>query len=152
MTKRGRKSKPSALRLVQGNPGHRPVNEHEPEPQKVFAPKPPRGFSKVEQAKWKKLCKQLSECRVLTVLDLDALEMYVRSWHSMMVALADVKKRGKLISTGKGGEVWNPSWTEYKHSVSVVRSLQSEFGLTPSSRTGIIATADDEGKNRWSQF
>jgi P27 family predicted phage terminase small subunit len=152
MTKRGRKAKPSALRLVQGNPGHRPVNEDEPKPRKVFAPKPPRGLSKVEQAKWKKLCKQLSENRVLTELDLDALEMYVRSWHSMMQALADVKKRGKLITNATGGEVWNPSWTEYKHSVAVVRSLQAEFGLTPSSRTGIVATADDDGKERWSKF
>ena len=150
--KKGRKSKPSALRLVQGNPGHRPVNEDEPAPRKIFAPPAPRTFSKVEKAKWKKLCKQLSECRVLTELDLDALEMYVRSWHTMMVALADVKKRGKLILNATGGEVWNPSWTEYKHAVSVVRSLQAEFGLTPSSRTGIVATADDEGKERWAKF
>lgn len=150
--KTGRKSKPSALRLVQGNPGHRPVNEDEPAPRKIFAPPAPRTLSKVEKAKWKKLCKQLSDARVLTELDLDALEMYVRSWHSMVVALADVKKRGKLIVNKTGGEVWNPSWTEYKHSVSVVRSLQAEFGLTPSARTGIVATADDEGKERWSKF
>jgi P27 family predicted phage terminase small subunit len=150
--KQGRKSKPSALRLVQGNPGHRPINEDEPAPTKVFAPPAPRTLSKVEKAKWKKLCKQLSDARVLTELDLDALEIYVRSWHTMMVCLADVKKRGKLILNATGGEVWNPSWTEYKHSVSVVRSLQAEFGLTPSSRTGIVATADDAGKERWAKF
>lgn len=150
--KTGRKSKPSALRLVQGNPGHRPVNEDEPTPRKVFAPAAPRTLSKVEKAKWKKLCKQLADVRVLTELDLDALEMYVRSWHTMIVAQADVKKRGKLILNASGGEVWNPSWTEYKHAVSVVRSLQSEFGLTPSARTGIVATADDDGKERWSKF
>lgn len=34
MATRGRKPKPTALKLLEGNPGKRPINEHEPIPPK----------------------------------------------------------------------------------------------------------------------
>ena len=34
MAIRGRKPKPTALKLLEGNPGKRPINEHEPVPPK----------------------------------------------------------------------------------------------------------------------
>ncbi len=150
--KSGRKNKPTALKLIQGNPGHRPINETEPKPAKVFAPKAPAHLSRFEKAKWRKLTQQLSACRVLTELDLDALEMYVTHWCTMNTALRDISERGKLLASPRGGFVWNPSWAEYKHAAKVVQSLMSEFGMTPASRTGIVASADDEGANRWSKF
>lgn len=152
MAKPGRKAKPTALKLITGNPGKREINLEEPEPAKVFDPDPPEGFSAVEIAKWRTLCLQLSACNVLTELDLDALEMYVRNWCTMMDALADLDLRGKLLQSPSGGPMWNPSWAEYKHCARLVRSLQNEFGMTPSSRTGVVASAGDAGRDRWSDF
>jgi P27 family predicted phage terminase small subunit len=150
--KTGRKNKPTALKLIQGNPGNRPINEEEPQPPKVFDPDPPDHFTNVEKAKWRALTRQLSACRVLTELDLDALEMYVTHWCTMNTALRDISERGKLLQSPRGGPVWNPSWAEYKQAAKIVQSLMSEFGMTPASRTGIVASADDEGANRWSKF
>lgn len=152
MAKAGRKAKPTMLKLLQGNPGNRPINEEEPQPKKLFEPEPPEHFNEIQSAKWRDLSRQLSACRVLTELDLDALQMYVESWCAMNVCLADLTDRGKLLRTPTGGAMWNPSWTEYKHAANMVRSLQSEFGLTPSARTGVVASADGEGKSRWSEF
>ncbi len=150
--KTGRKNKPTALKLIQGNPGNRPINEEEPLPAKVFAPDPPEHFTNVEKAKWRDLSRQLAACRVLTELDLDALELYVTHWCTMNTALRDISERGKLLQSPRGGPVWNPSWAEYKHAAKIVQSLLSEFGMTPASRSGIVANADDEGANRWSKF
>lgn len=150
--KRGRKAKPTALKLVAGLPGKRPVNEKEPQPPRVYDPAPPEIFNDVERAKWAEVCSKLAACRVLTELDLDALEIYIRNWVAMIEALNDLNDRGKLLRSPNGGAMWNPSWTHYKHAERICRSLQSEFGMTPSTRTGIVASADPDGKNEWSEF
>lgn len=95
---------------------------------------------------------KLGSCRVLTELDLDALEIYCREWVNYHEALTDVASRGKVMQMPSGGVMWNPNWAQYKHSQQVCRSIMSEFGMTPSSRTSVIAVGDDKGKNEWSEF
>ena len=152
MAKPGRKAKPTALKLIDGNPGNRPLNEHEPAPPKVYDPPAPEGFTALQSAKWTEVAGKLGKIRVLTELDLDALEIYCREWINYHEALADVAARGKLLQLASGGVMWNPSWTQLKHSQSACRSIMAEFGMTPSTRTGLVASADDTGKNRWSNF
>lgn len=149
--KAGRKSKPTALKLLDGNPGNRPINQHEPTPAKVYDPPPPAGFDKPQSAKWAEVSGKLAKCRVLTELDLDALEIYCREWVNLQIAIADVAKRGKMVK-GRRGKTWNPEWTQLKHSQLVCRSIMAEFGMTPSTRTGLVASADETGKSRWSNF
>ena len=152
MAKAGRKRKPTALKLIEGNPGKRPLNEAEPAPAPVFNPDPPDTFTEVEAAKWREVTAKLAACRVLTDLDLDALEIYVRNWCAMMEALRDIALRGKLLRSPTGAAMWNPSWSHYKHAERVCRSLQSEFGMTPSTRSGITADAGDDGRKHWTDF
>ena len=131
MAKAGRKAKPTALKLVQGNPGKRPLNKDEPQPTRVYAPQP---------------------LDSLNELDLDALEIYCRNWVAMHEAITDLNERGKLLRTATGAPMWNPSWSQYKHSEQVCRSIMSEFGMTPSSRTSVVAVGDADGKNEWEEF
>lgn len=152
MAKAGRKAKPTALKLVQGNPGNRPINKKEPEPRRIYNPDPPETLNELEAAKWREISVKLAEARVLTELDLDALEIYCREWVALHEALNDLEDRGKLLQTRSGGVMWNPNWTQYKHSQAVCRSIMAEFGMTPSTRTGIIATGDADGKDEWAEF
>lgn len=152
MQKPGRKPKPSALKLIDGNPGNRPISEHEPKPAKLYHPEPPDSFTDLEKAKWREITDKLARCRVLTELDLDALEIYCREWVNLQEAISDINQRGKLLQMPTGGVMWNPSWAQYKHSQSVCRSIMAEFGMTPSTRTGIVASADEKGNNRWAKF
>ena len=148
----GRKNKPTALKLIQGNPGNRPINKNEPTPVHVYNPQPPESLNELEAAKWVEVAGKLAACRVLTELDLDSLEIYCRNWISMHEALNDLNDRGKLLKTKSGSFMWNPQWTQYKHSERVCRSIMAEFGMTPSTRTGVVAVADSSGKNEWSEF
>lgn len=152
MAKLGRKAQPTALKLLKGNPGHRPINQHEPQPKRVYEPPVPTGFNDLQTAKWNEVAAKLAKVRVLTELDLDALEIYCREWVNLHEALTDIANRGKLLQTPGGGVTWNPSWSQYKHSQSVCRAIMSEFGMTPSSRTTLVASADETGKNQWSEF
>lgn len=152
MAKVGRKAKPTALKLIQGNPGNRPINKHEPQPAKVYSPDAPSGFDDLETAKWFEVTAKLAKIRLLTELDLDAIEVYCREWVNYHHAIADIADRGKLMQTPQGGVMWNPSWTQLKHSQKICRSIMAEFGMTPSTRTTLVASADETGKNRWSSF
>jgi len=149
---KGRKAKPTALKLIDGNPGNRPINIHEPMPMKVYKPDAPKDFTPLQLAKWNEVTEKLARIKVLTELDLDALEIYCREWVNYHEAMTDVSKRGKLLTTTGGGVMWNPSWTQLKHSQSVCRSIMAEFGMTPSTRTTLVASADDTGANRWAKF
>ena len=148
----GRKAKPTALKLIDGNPGNRPINVQEPTPAKVYNPDPPPDFTDLQTAKWNEVSGKLAACRVLTELDLDALEIYCREWVNLHEAIADLAQRGKLMQMPTGGVMWNPSWSQLKHSQGVCRSIMGDFGMTPSKRSGLVASADDTGNNRWSKF
>jgi P27 family predicted phage terminase small subunit len=148
MAKTGRKNKPTMLRLLDGNAGRRPLNKDEPQPPRIFKPRAPNGFTKPEKSKWHQVCKRLAASRLLTIADLDAVEIYVRNWCWMMDARADILANGKMIKMKSGGKIHNPSYGYYKFSLGVCRSLQSEFGMTPSARAGLVAE-DDAGKSAW---
>lgn len=148
----GRKRKPTALSLIDGNPGKRPLNQEEPKPARVYSPPAPDDFDDNERAKWDEVSGKLARCKVLTELDLDALEIYCREWCAMQAALSDIADRGKLMQSPSGGVMWNPSWSQYKHSQQVCRSIMAEFGMTPSTRSSLQASADEDGNNRWQRF
>ena len=71
----GRKPKPTAIKMLEGNPGKRALNHAEPKP-RVVAPRPPEYLGDAEKAKWKAAVKELYQLGLVTVIDLDALAMY----------------------------------------------------------------------------
>ena len=69
MATRGRKPKPTALKLLEGNPGKRPINEHEPIPPKGTV-KCPTWLEPEAKKEWKRLAPSLEAMGVLTQADL----------------------------------------------------------------------------------
>jgi phage terminase small subunit len=69
---RGRKPKPTYLKVLEGNPGRRPPNAGEPKPARR-APTCPSHLCPAAKAEWKRLAQQLSVLRILTELDRAAL-------------------------------------------------------------------------------
>ena len=49
----GRKPQPTALKVLKGNPGRRPLNEDEPKPE-VLLPRPPAHLSPVARREWRR--------------------------------------------------------------------------------------------------
>ena len=58
MAMRGRKPKPTALKVLEGNPGKRPLNKKEPQPEKK-APAARHGWSRKAKKEWKRMAKTL---------------------------------------------------------------------------------------------
>jgi phage terminase small subunit len=72
---RGRKPKPTALKLIEGNPGKRPLNAGEPR-LGVAVPTCPAHLCPSAKAEWKRLARQMHTLRIITELDRSALAAY----------------------------------------------------------------------------
>src|SRR4051812_32697332 len=54
----GRKPTPAALKLIQGNPGKRPIRQ-EPQPERGDLPEPPEFLAEDAKAEWRRVAPEL---------------------------------------------------------------------------------------------
>lgn len=71
MATRGRKSTPTAMKKLEGNPGNRPLNAKESTPEKK-APTCPKWLEPEAKKEWKRLAKQMEGIGILTDVDMAA--------------------------------------------------------------------------------
>lgn len=137
----GRKPVPTAIKLVKGNPGKRPLNPAEPE----YAvhnepPNPPSWLRDDQIAFWEQIAPLLINARVLTEADELALA-------ALCVALGELKHANEMIAKGRvvktpSGYVQQSPYVGIANSaLKQARSLLSEFGMTPAARTRVMTTA-----------
>ena len=137
--------KPSHLRAVEGNPSHaRPENKDEPIPAKGY-PDAPSYFSEQESAWYKEMCAELHRWGVITVLDARAMEMMTKSYSEFRQADEEIRANGSLTistlgSTGQEVLKSHPSITVRDSAWKKFRAMATEFGMTPASRSKIVAT------------
>ena len=140
-SKSGRKNNPTLLKLVTGNPGHRKLNESEPEPVagEVIAPK---WLDEMALEKWAEV---LNNCRWITSADADTLALYCDSYsHYLKAQRLSIKT--PLVKTPEGKMIKNPAWTALNEAFNQMRSAGSELGLSPSSRAGISGGGEKHDK------
>jgi P27 family predicted phage terminase small subunit len=142
---RGRKPKPSALRLLQGKAGHRPLNAMEPHPPAAMPPCPDIVTRQpVALAKWNEKAPQLYAAGILTALDGDALADYCMEYAHLVECEEFVRENGSTVTLrdDKGAVRWIqpvPQETMRLKHLEKCRQFLVEFGMTPSSRTRIHA-------------
>jgi len=142
---RGRKPKPTVLKLLDGNPGKRPLNDQEPHPAQGI-PNRPDWLDAEAQAEWDRVTAELSEMGLLTLADRAALAAYCTAWSRWVDAEAMVKKFGTIVkSPEKGFPMKSPYLSIADQALETMRKLMVEFGLTPSSRSRIrVSPGGDE--------
>lgn len=143
---RGRKPKPTHLKLIEGNPGKRKVNPIEPVPLPELHAPPP--FLPQEgQDEWKRVAAELYNLGLLTVVDRTALAAYCHSyaiWKQAtdainQMAARDQLTRGLMIKTTNGNAIQNPLIGTANKAASDMVRYAAEFGMTPSARARISA-------------
>lgn len=73
--KRGRRPKPTRMKVFTGNPENRPMNRYEPKPEPIV-PDCPAELGPVARQQWDRLANELGKLKILTVLDRAALAAY----------------------------------------------------------------------------
>ena len=143
MATRGRKPKPTALKLLEGNPGKRPLNDREPVPPKATLKWPAWLLPEAKQ-EWKRLAPALEAMGVLTMADLTAFEGYCQAYARWKEAEAFITQHGSIFQTPSGYVQQVPQVSIAQQNLKIMQSFCSEFGLTPATRARIIAGGASE--------
>mgnify|MGYP000858287196 FL=1 len=140
MSQRGRKPKPTALKVLEGNPGKRPLPQNEPKP-KPIAPERPTWLTGEGKKMWDRLAPELERLGLLTAIDGEAFAAACQCWKIYVDCQKYLKKHGLTYTyTNKAGaenEIERPQVKIAQKALDQFRAFCSEFGLTPSSRTRI---------------
>ena len=135
---RGRKPKPTKLKLVTGNPGKRPLNEKEPIP-KPGIPECPGHIDEEARAEWGRILPELSGMGVLARTDRAALAAYCQAWSRWVKAEGEIQKHDLVVKApGSGYPIQNPYLRIANTAMDFMRKFLVEFGLTPASRSRIM--------------
>lgn len=130
----GRKPKPTALKVLEGNPGRRPLPRREPQPT-VGSTVCPTWLPDEGKAEWKRVAPRLLRLGLLTELDRAALALYCDAWAQYARASAFIREHGHTYTNSRGKEVQYPQVGIAASAAVQLRGWCAEFGMTPSSRS-----------------
>lgn len=139
---RGRKPKPTELRLIEGNREHRPLNYSAPKPRRA-APACPSNFNRTERLAWKYLVRELEKMGTLATSDRGNMAGYCYSWalwwkaKGILDSLQGQVDNPEVIATDKGNLIQNPWLGIANRAMGDVVKYGSFLGLDPTSRTRI---------------
>ncbi len=126
MAQRGRKPKPTAVKLLEGNPGKRGLNA---------------GEAKKE---WKRMAKQMELLGILTEIDMAAFAGYCQAYARWKEAEGYISEHGAIMETPSGYCQQVPQVSIAQTYLKIMNRFCEQFGLTPSSRSRIVADAGED--------
>lgn len=138
MAQSGRKPKPTALKVLEGNPGKRPLNTKEPKP-KSKAPKCPNWLETEAKKEWRRMSKQLELMGLLTEVDMAAFAGYCQAYARWKEAEEFITKHGTIIKTPSGYWQQVPQVSIASNYLKIMGKFCEQFGLTPSARSRLVA-------------
>ncbi len=142
---RGRKPKPTHLKLLRGNPGERPIRD-EPQPRPLL-PDPPEILNADGRLEWLRIIDEVYNLGLLTIVDVPSLTAYCQIYGRWVVAERTLAKMAALdpqthalmIKSANGTAIPNPIvWVAANAARDMVK-YAAEFGFTPAARTRIAA-------------
>jgi P27 family predicted phage terminase small subunit len=146
MAKPGPPPKPTALKLIAGNPGEHKLPENEPKPE-IAAPTAPRWLNAEARAEWDRLVPDLLRLKLLSELDRGLLAGMCQWWSKYVRAERQLarepilrKNRNHVLTTNVNLAIAREAWAHYARAAA-------EFGLTPAARSRIsVPTTPRESK------
>nr|WP_256441774.1 phage terminase small subunit P27 family [Cupriavidus sp. AcVe19-6a] len=147
------KPKPTVLKLLEGNPGRRPLPQHEIQPARGRLPSPPAHLDERAKAEWRRLAREMHRLGTLTMIDRGAFAVVCQAYSHWVVAeqaLAQMAGRdplthGLIIKTTNGNVIQNPLVGNARRAQLAYLRAAVEFGMTPSARAGLeIKPSDDD--------
>lgn len=167
------KATPTPLKILTGNPGHKPINKNEPKPL-AAEPTCPAHLKGEARREWKRLIPELMTLGLMSRIDRGAFAGYCQCWARWVEAEKALAEGGlvvrKYLPRPSKRPVGRPRKDEVEPAAAqpepeplfnlvvspyvriVNETLQQmrlylvEFGLTPSSRAGLSVDSGKPGK------
>ncbi|APW38980.1 hypothetical protein RD110_18680 [Rhodoferax koreense] len=150
MAKPGPSAKPSALKALEGNRGHRALNLGETFRPEVGMPSVPKGLGPGARKVWKRLGPELLRYNLMSVVYSDLFEDLCESVadvkelrHSLRARQALLRSQGKdpaeafeTITPG-GMPVQHPRYQILKSERQMMYQLLAKFGLSPAEQANV---------------
>lgn len=139
---RGRKPKPTALKLVEANPGKRRMNTKEPKPRGNLYD-PPNWLNEAQVKTWEYAIESAPH-GLLKRVDRSALVAWVISEDLHRQATEKLNGGAMLIKTPNGMPVQSPYISIINKQAQIMLKSAAEMGFTPASRSR-VEVDDSEG-------
>ena len=137
--------------MVKGTARPHRINAEEPKPI-VMVPDPPDHLDERARSKFTSTAEMLARHGIMTELDSGALDRYAVVWCRWVDAEAEVKRRGAVLKTEVGNVIQNPFLAVANKCLLQMAQIESEFGMTPSSRTRIRAAAMSDTTDPFEEY
>ena len=136
----GRKPLPTPVKLMKATARPQRLNKDEPRAP-VAVPEAPVHLDGRARTKYAEMAEMLARYGVMTELDSGALARYAVIWCRWVDAEDALKRVGPTVTTVAGNLIQNPHLSLANRCLSQLAQIESEFGLTPSSRTRVRAVS-----------
>lgn len=138
----GRKPKPTAVKKLEGNPGHRALPSNEPR-YDAASDRAPTGMSEDARKLWHQIAHDVIGAGVLRSVDVPAFTLMAEHYALAMEAFREIADAQSLTVTDSNGlERKSPLLQVARDNAAAYRAFAAEFGLTPSSRARIHVQGD----------
>lgn len=132
---------PTAVKVLQGNPGHRPLPKNEVRPTLALPPAPEH-LSAAAKAEWDRIGQQLARLGLASGFDVAALACYCEQCAIWVQAKQVIAEQG-LTYELKGLHRKRPEVQIAEAAARIMRQYLMEFGLTPRARATLAAAIAD---------
>ncbi|MBO4221968.1 phage terminase small subunit P27 family [Bradyrhizobium neotropicale] len=155
--KRGPRPIPTHLRVLRGNPSHRPLPTDEPKPLVPDdCPEPPDFLTGYASDEWWRIAPELHRLGLLTIVDIAPLASYCVSYERWKTAEEALKRianndpvmHGLMIKKDANAVV-NPLVGIARKAAGDMVRYASEFGLTPAARSRIAAGVGEQEQGKF---
>jgi P27 family predicted phage terminase small subunit len=144
---KGRPPVPSTIKILNGNPGRRPLNADEPvaRPLKRM-PSPPEYFNPLAREAWFREGRRLMRAGLLSETDLSMFTTWCLFAAVRAEAAGALNKTGLVVRAGDAG---NPYLSPYLNALSMaakaMHQIEVEFGQSPASRSRVRSLNPSQG-------
>ena len=144
---RGRIPKPTAVKILDGNPGKRRINGSEPKPPKSM-PDCPDYLAPEAKEEWERLAGTLNQIGLLTQVDRTLMAAYCQTYARWVEAERKLAETPLILRTPAGYIQQSPWLSISNKQLELMAKYMTELGLTPASRSR-LAIQMHNGPKPW---
>lgn len=147
---RGRKPQPTALKVLRGNPGRRPLNVLEPQYEATVI-ECPSELPPAARQEWERVAAELIRVGQVTAMDRGVLMGYCLKYAQWQALETEAAQHPFVVRTPKGYPIPNPALGMANKVFGLMLKAAAELGITPSSRSRVHAVAPQhvESVSKW---
>ena len=129
---------PTKLKLLRGNPGHRPLPENEPE-FSAEVPPCPQWMGRVAKAEWRRIVKELDPQGLITPAYRAMLVGYCELYEELRRLTLVVQEEGQFYASESGVKREHPAAKARRDCLQRLNTYQALFGLSPADSSKVSA-------------